>query len=438
MRHICPAFGHLAAALLLACCAVVPALNGASRDAVQITSLPNDQIFVHKARKLQDRGQGVDWSSVNNRLLLSKRGVNQHFHVYSVSPEGFRLKCLTLSKERGTPRLHHGNASWYPDGEYFVFTSQNDGSSSYLRSAPGIGLNCNLWVGDKNGDEYWRLTDIPTSYTTSRGVVYPHFSTDGSKLVWAGNTGEYPPESLWGKRALYLANFDISPGRKPSLSDTQELQPGEQKDFYEAYGFSPDGNNIVFAGNLKRDQSVFGMDIYTMDIRNSTLQALTDSDEVWDEFASFSPDGKKLIWMSSAGQDIRHLSLGDTNWKRFLKSDLWIMDADGSDPKRLTFFNDIEAPEYVRVPGGAEHEGRRCFVGDSAWGPDGNRIAITLFYESRNFDVDGRVLVLELGAGPPEAAEQLQRPELRNQKPRLNSRPTAPRRGAGSPKGLTW
>lgn len=377
------------------------ALPGRAQDeGGGIASKANADIFVHKVTKLMDGGKTVDWSGVNSRLLISKRAISQYHNVYSVSPEGFRLKNLTLSREGSTPRQHNGCGSWHPSGDYFVFTSQNRGTNSYRMSLPGTGLNCNLALGDRQGRRSWPLTKYRTSYTAPKGVVYPYFSPDGERLLWAGNTGDYPEESLWGERALYLADFAMSDAG-PSLTNIRELQPGENKDFYESHGFSPDGNAIIFSANLRKVrqggrekvQGVFGMDIHTYDLRNDKLTMLTESDDVWDEFGAFSPDGSKIVWMSSQGQDIPYMGVGSTKWQRFLKSELWIMNSDGSgDPKQLTNFN---------TPGASEHFGRRCFIGDCVWSPDGNQIALCLNFESRNFDVESRIVLLDLGEGPP-------------------------------------
>ncbi|MBT3377558.1 MAG: hypothetical protein HN742_00975 [Lentisphaerae bacterium] len=378
---------------------------GAQEEAGALTSKENEDIFVHKVTKLMDGGKTVDWSGGNSRLLVSKRASSQYHNVYSVSQEGFRLKSLTLSREGSTPRQHNGCGSWHPSGEYFVYTSQNSGTNSYRMSLPGTGLNCNLALGDRDGRRSWPLTTNRTSYTAPKGVVYPYFSPDGAKLLWAGNTGEYPDDSLWGVRALYLADFKMSDGG-PSVTNTRELQPGDNKDFYESHGFSPDGNTILFSANLRkvrqggreRGQNVFGMDIYSYNLVTDKLTALTESNDVWDEFAVFSPDGKKIVWMSSRGQDIPYMGVGSTKWQRFLKSELWIMDSDGrDDPKQLTNFN---------TPGAVEYVGRRCFIGDCVWSPDGRQIALCLNFESRNFDVESRIVLVELGEGPPVAKKE--------------------------------
>lgn len=373
-----------------ACLSIGPSV---SAEDGMITTHRTERIFVHRLTPLADGGTSVEWAPVSNRILYDRHGVSQFYHVYSISPEGFRLRCVTLSKDRGAARLHNGTPSWHPSGDYIVFAAQNAGTTAYRQSLPGIGMNSNIWFGDIDGRRFWQLTSIASTRANQRGAAYPRFSADGSKLSWSGNTGETGGNGIWGKRALHMADFRFD-GTRPALENVQTLRPGEQQDFYENYGFSPDGGTLLFAGNLGRAQAVTGMDIYALDWRDQTLRNLTDSPNSWDQHAAYSPDGAKIVWMSSAGQAIPYFGAGGVQWQRFLRSELWIMNADGSAPKQLTFFN---------TPGAAEHFGRRCFVGNSAWSPDGNRLAITLHYETRNFDVETKIVLIDLGLDPPEA-----------------------------------
>ena len=388
---------------ILTCLAIVgPGLAQAAEPAVteSITAQPTKDIFVHKMSELSERemreAQTVEWGATNDLLLISKPGMNQYFNVYSIKPDGLKLRPLTLPKDWSTSEAHKLDASWYPTGEYFVFVAQNPGSNSYTESKDS-GLNCNLWLGSVTGDGPWQLTNLPTNSPPKRGVVFPYFSPDGTKLFWAGNTGDFPEDSAFGERALYLADFHFDKATKrPVLENTQKLQPGERHDFYESHGFSPDGNKVIFSGNLRKGQSLWGLDLYTYDLRNSTFKALTDTPEVWDEFGTYSPDGKKIVWSCSAGQNIGYVGpAGERRWQNYLKSELWIMNADGSEPKQLTFFNTQGAPEF---------SGRRCFVGDCAWSPDGHRIIICLNQETGAVQaLQRRLLFLDLGIGPPAA-----------------------------------
>ena len=376
-------------------CGILLAFAAAGADAKKppapITSLANADIFLHSFTVAMEGGRSLDWSPVNNRILVGKRGVDRYFNVYSISPDGVKRQCLTLGKERGARRQHNGCAAWHPEGAYFVFTSQNQGSTSYRMSMPGMGLNCNLWLADKSGSRFWQLTEITTSFGSPKGVAFPVFSPDGGKLAWAGNTGEYGNEHTWGERALYLADF-VFDGKTAKLVDTKVMKPGDRPDFYETHGFSPDGKALLFSANPRKNQSVAGMDICSIDLATEKLSFLTNTLDVWDEFGSYSPDGKKIVWMSNAGQGTMARTFGPSNWQRYLRSELWIMDSDGEDPKKLTSFNTRGAREYI---------GRRAFVGDCAWSADGQHVAVCVNTESRGYNIESSIYLLRLGEGPP-------------------------------------
>ncbi len=377
--------------------AVLFALTGGwMAHGASVTALANEDIFVHGYRELGDKIRGcktVDWSKTNNRLLIDKKGMNSYYNIFSVTPEGFRVKPLTFARGGAAARQHSGNGMWSPDGQYFIFTAQNEDSSNYAESMPSIGWHSNIFVADKNGLRYWQLTRIPTSLSSPKGVVMPHISPDGKKLFWAGSAGRGQPLTPWQSRALYMANLVGLGGSRPTLESIQEFLPGKNRDFYEAYGFTPDGSKIIFGGNLETGQPWYGMDLYSLDRAESEPKRLTQTPRIWDRYASISPDGKKIVWASSDGFDIRYLGAGGSRWPNYLRTELWIMDVDGKDPKQLTFFN-RNGPRKLA--------GKRCIVGDTAWSPDGNTIATVIHRENLRRDLESLVVLIDLGKGEPE------------------------------------
>ena len=99
------------------------------------------------------------------------------------------------------------------------------------------------------------------------------------------------------------------------------------------------GATILFAGNLEDKQPWFGMNVYSLPRGKSEPALLTPSSQSWDRFATYSPDGRKIVWASSGGFTIQYLGSGGSRWARYLMTELWIMDANGRNPKQLTFFN---------------------------------------------------------------------------------------------------
>ena len=109
-----------------------------------------------------------------------------------------------------------------------------------------------------------------------------------------------------------------------------------------------------------------------MNLETNELRRLTESDNDWDEHAHYSPDGKKIAWMSSTGFDIEWGDIKNNGRKKYLITELWLMNSDGSDKQRITYFNEPVYPEYMG--------GRRVVVSDSSWNPDGNKIVACVAY----------------------------------------------------------
>ncbi len=101
---------------------------------------------------------------------------------------------------------------------------------------------------------------------------------------------------------------------------------------------SPDGKTIIF--------DMLG-DIYSMPIKGGEAVPLTDS-LAWDMLPAFSPDGSRIAYTSDAG--------GGDN--------IWIMNADGSDPEQVT-------KEKFRL------------LTSPAWTPDGQYIVARKHFTSK-------------------------------------------------------
>lgn len=79
--------------------------------------------------------------------------------------------------------------------------------------------------------------------------------------------------------------------------------------------FSPDGQKVVMS-LLQDDGSA---NVYTMDLRNRSTTRLTNSQAI-DTSASYSPDGSQIVFSSDRGG----------------RPQLYIMGADGSNPRRIS------------------------------------------------------------------------------------------------------
>ena len=315
---------------------------------------------------LTENGGRIDWSRKKNLITFDRRGVDGFYDIYTMNPDGSNEWCLTCDNA-GLPGKHMGQPAWHPSGDYIAFQAEkrvHKGKSFWAE--PGRGIHNDLWLITSDGKRAYELRALKSRM----GLLHPHFSHDGSKLFWAERLGR----KRW---ALQIADFVID-ATGPHLENIRTYKPGAGL-FYESHGFSKDGKKILFSGNLEA-QEMSGLDIYTLDLETRKLERLTTSLKQWDEHAQFSPSGKKIVWMSSDG----------TNWDgkdmKKLRTELWMMNADGSNKARLTYFNKPGYPEYT---------GERIVVGDSAWSPDGMKLAIYLILPGQGTaGTKGRIVMM--------------------------------------------
>lgn len=157
---------------------------------------------------------------------------------------------------------------------------------------------------------------------------------------------------------IYIANADGSDLRK--LTDS----PG-----YDAEAtISPDGSKIVFTSLRDGD-----LDIYVMDADGSNVKRLTH-ELGYDGGPFFSPDGTKIVYRAYHPTDSAEVAdyraLLQDRLIRPGKLDIYVMDADGSNKRRLT------------------NNGAANFA--PFWHPDGRRIIFSSNLAdptSRNFDL---------------------------------------------------
>ena len=184
-----------------------------------------------------------------------------------------------------------------------------------------------------------RVVDIPIP----RSLGFPRLSPDGRFLAFIAEADD-------GSEDLYVADADGSDPRVIAPS------PGEPEG---APSWSPDGRSIAYSS--RRDGN---WEIYTVRLDGTGLMRLTD-DAAFDAAPAWSPDGSgtiafssdrggvdsHLYLMHSDGSRVRRLTSGDDeavpDWspdgKRIAyagfsrgNADIWVIDADGSDPRRLT------------------------------------------------------------------------------------------------------
>lgn len=308
---------------------------------------------------LSDPGGRVSWLHEGNLIAFDNQGTDGYYDVYSIRTDGTGLVCLTDNHSQ--MRVHNGNPSWHPSGTYIVFQSQDaelhlDTATAIEKfvSSPGIGMHNNLWIMTSTGSQFWQLTQVEKNH----GVLHPHFSPDGTMLLWT----EIINSQLdgMGHWAIKLADFTVGEDG-PLLNNIQTLRP-QGLQLYEVHGFSPDGKTILFSG-IEKGGYYYDMEIYLMNLSTHSLTQLTVNDE-WDEHAHFIAGGSHIVWVSSEGVPQPKRKTLEDIIQDPPKLEYWIMNPDGTDKRRLSFFNDPSNPAYMDITGGVG-------LGDFDPGPQG-------------------------------------------------------------------
>jgi TolB protein len=248
----------------------------------------------------------VNVSSLTGRIVFDNND-----DIYVIDANGTNLKQLT---NNAGPEF---DPMWSPDGKRIV----------YRDSRRGVNHDDEIFVMNADGSGQMNLSNSPSSEEWG-----PGWSPDGKQIAF-NSTRE------GGRPQLFVMNSDGSGVKRLT----------EQEAEYPAW--SPDGNKIAFMSSLP------DYEIYSVNADGSGLTRLTNTPGE-DGWPAWSPDGKKIVFESER-DDCRRSNRPDCKRSGDIGPffDLWMMNADGSEPIRLT----------------------HIFGQFSAWSPDGHHIVFNSF-----------------------------------------------------------
>lgn len=171
---------------------------------------------------------------------------------------------------------------WSPDGKKIAFTANPRG-------------NYDIFIMNPDGTDITPLTNSPSNEGE------PSWFPDGKNIAYAREIKKL----LRKEAALFRVNLDTK--------NTKRIIPGYSK-INAIPHISPTAPLIVFTG-----KRTFGWDVAVYDMRKNEVEYLEEGGKSCR--ARFSPDGKKLAYVSSKADG---------------KGDIWLMDPDGSEKTRLT------------------------------------------------------------------------------------------------------
>jgi TolB protein len=264
--------------------------------------------------------QQSSWAPDGRRIAF-KRSDEVWVRDVTTDEPPVRLTRKAVSTENNT------QPTWSPDGRSILFrTNRTDPSENIA----------DIWIMDADGAHQRPLI------AQDGDERYPAVSPDGTLLAYTSNEGL--GADLW------LANADGTGANK--LLDSGR--------FDSAPAWSPDGTKLAFEIHDPVVSSFDG-DIFVTDIRTGEVTQLTSDPAgfpVHDEGPAWSPDGTMIAFTSTRSDPL---------------GDIWVMNADGSGPRRLTDNTILdESPDWQPIPfavGTPDRPARPC--GDLSLLPGG-------------------------------------------------------------------
>ena len=260
------------------------------------------------------------------RLVSSPTTPAPRYDIVVVDADGSHMRVLVgESRPNGLQPLLFDRPSWSENGQNIIFTVD------LSRSRGGVRSPTDLYTVRADGTALRRVT-------RSRRAFAPVWSPTGRAIAFAQRV---PSAGLPFTASLWLMNASGSRARQLlSPSAGQQDIPGS---------WSPDGSRLAFT-RLRYDPrtNTFASAIYVVRRDGSDLRRLTDrgSEPAW------SADGRRIAFATDRNENGR-VSYGD---RAFFANELYVMDADGGHPVRMT-------------------RTKRLNERSSSWSPDGRTLA---------------------------------------------------------------
>ena len=256
-------------------------------------------------------------SGLPSRIAFSSDR-DQTVHIYTVNPDGTDNRSTS-----NAPEILDGLPTWSPTGKEIAFTSNQ--SQDY-----------EIWIMNEDGSNRLKLTDM----TGWDGL--PRWSPDGSKIVFVGERGDAA-----GHKSFEIFIMDSDGNNVKNLTCIEHLDTHSHEGHSHRVAwdscptFSPDGKKLLFASNRDGDNS--RPLLYIMNTDGSDQKKFGGPAEIDGTEPDWSPVTNQIVFCRGSAA----------------KGESWVMDG-GSPLPLITARKITDNPDNNRSP---------------VWSPDGKQIA---------------------------------------------------------------
>ncbi|MDP3105386.1 MAG: hypothetical protein Q8M95_12370 [Candidatus Methanoperedens sp.] len=320
-----------------------------SGEKLEIASSPGLIVSLPSGEKPEDKGWEL-WvmnadgsnlqklSEVNADSIEDLRNPESFIMPHSWSPD--RAKIIFYTTKRvisDYPWIQHEDGILERGEEGHNFTGD------YSICNPYSEIVSTLWMWNVEGG-WGKARKIISSKSLPEAFVLQHISIawnpDGKSFIFSFL------DIVEGSIHAPIYNATVAYDEREMLTSIQ----GGVTDI----ALSPDGKNILYSHRIGQSITTVGGDIWVMNVDGSGRRQLTNNlgsmGEIW------SPDGKRIAYRSYSGD---FGWFGDQKKNYEDSSEIWIMNADGSDKQLLL---------SIPFPYGV-------IWSDLHWSPDGSKLA---------------------------------------------------------------
>ncbi len=232
------------------------------------------------------------------------------------------------------------NPVWSPDGRFLYFVSSRAGNMNFWR----------VPIDERTGASLGEPEAVITPAKYSRHLT---FSSDGQRMVYVQTNDR-----------SNIQGIDFDPDRGVTVGEPFWITEGDRS--LSRAELSPDGSQFVTRLNRPTQEDLVIVSRDGLNWREVT------NDESFERYVRWSPDGKRLAFISDRNEG----------------SQVWISNADGTNPRQITF----DATESSGA-------------GFPVWSPRGDQLAV--YYDQATLLLD------------PSRTDREQQPQTLPKHPRL-------------------